>query len=121
MGPDARIDLGAIEVHKNVLADIATAAIKDVEGVTPARYELAERVMAWLGRSFNSAVEVRADVAGQVSLVIKVKVRYGLNLAEVSQKVQDKVLTAVERMADIDLKDVDVSIEGIERGESCGS
>jgi uncharacterized alkaline shock family protein YloU len=48
--------------------------------------------------------------------VVKVLVLYGVNLSEISRKVQDGVMTAVEKMADINLRDVDVSIQGINRG-----
>ena len=103
-------------MHKRVIADICTAAINEIEGVTMARNVALEDVCGLVGVRKNSAVDVRMDPNGQVSVVVKVMVRYGINLADVSRRVQDVVMTAVEKMADINLKDVDVSIQGIERG-----
>ncbi len=110
------MNLGIIQVHKRVIADICTAAISEVEGVSMARNVMLEDLCGFVGSRKNSAVDVRMDASGQVSVVVKVMVRYGLNLADVSRRVQDVVMTAVEKMADINLKDVDVSIQGIERG-----
>ncbi len=116
MRPENKVNLGVIQVHKRVIADICTAAIMEIEGVAMARHVLLEDIFGLLGKHKNSAVEVRMDANGQVSVVVKVLVRYGINLAEVSRRIQDAVMTAVEKMADINLRDVDVSIQGIERG-----
>ena len=116
MRPENSINLGVIQVHKRVIADICTAAIAEVGGVSMARNAMFEDVCGVFGVRKNSAVNVRVDAHGQVSVVLKVLVRYGTNLADVSRRIQDVVMTAVEKMADINLKDVDVSIQGIERG-----
>ena len=116
MRPDAKVDLGVIQVHKNVIADICTAAILDVDGVSIARNETLDGILSTFGVRNNSGVDVVVDPAGQVSVVVKVNVRYGLNLAETSRRIQDVVMTAIEKMADINLRDVDVNIQGIERG-----
>jgi len=118
MRPENSINLGTIQVHKRVVADIASAAVAQVDGVTMARNDALEGALGLLGIRYNSAVDVRIDPRGQVSLVIKVNVRFGMNLAEVSRRIQDAVMTASERMADINLRDVDVSIQGIERGQA---
>jgi uncharacterized alkaline shock family protein YloU len=115
MRSDAKVDLGVIQVHKNVIADICTVAIEDVQGVSIARNETLDGFLSAFGVRNNSGVDVLVDSVGQVSVVVKVDVRYGLNLAEVSRRVQDVVMTAVEKMADINLRDVDVNIQGIER------
>lgn len=118
MRPENKVNLGVIQVHKRVIADIASAAVAQIEGVTMAHNESLENALGLFGVRHNSAVEVRVDERGVVSLVIKVNVKFGMNLADVSRKVQDVVMTSVEKMADINLRDVDVSIQGIERGQS---
>jgi uncharacterized alkaline shock family protein YloU len=117
MRPENNINLGVIQVHKRVVADIASAAIAQVDGVSMARNEVLEGALGLFGIRYNSAVDVNLDPRGQVSLIIKVNVRFGLNLADTSRRIQDVVMTSVERMADINLRDVDVSIQGIEGGK----
>jgi uncharacterized alkaline shock family protein YloU len=115
MRPDLKVDLGAIQVHRRVIADICLVAIQEVDGVAPARNDTLDGFMALVGIKNNSAVEVLVDERGQVSVIIKVNIRYGLNLSDTSRRIQDAVMTAVEKMADINLRDVDVSIRGIEK------
>ncbi|MBF0619239.1 MAG: Asp23/Gls24 family envelope stress response protein [Candidatus Omnitrophica bacterium] len=116
MRPESGINLGVIQVHKRVIADICTAAIADIQGVSMANNSFVDGVLGVFGVRHNSAVDVRVDTRNQVSVVVKVAIRYGFNLSETSRKIQDTVMTAIEKMADINLKDVDVSIQGVERG-----
>jgi uncharacterized alkaline shock family protein YloU len=118
MRNQGKISLGTVQVHKRVIADICAAAVGGIEGVTMAHNDRLEGFMDLFGARVNSSVDVTVDAAGQVSVIIKVLVRYGLNLSDVARRVQDDVMTAVEKMADINLKDVDVSIQGIERGQA---
>ena len=116
MRPENKVNLGVIDVHTNVIADICSAAVMDIDGVSLARQEWVEGVWGVVGMRKNTAVDVRVDVSGHVSVVVRVDIRYGKNLAETSRRIQDVVMTAVEKMADINLHDVDVSIQGINRG-----
>lgn len=116
MRPENKVDLGVIQVHTNVIADICSAAIADLEGVSLAHNEPLEGLASMVGYRLNTAVDVRVEASGQVSVVVKVILCYGMNLPETSRRIQDAVMTAVERMADINLRDVDVSIQGINRG-----
>ncbi|MBF0388343.1 MAG: Asp23/Gls24 family envelope stress response protein [Candidatus Omnitrophica bacterium] len=122
MRPENKVDLGVIQVHTNVIADICSLAIAEIEGVTLFRNDPLEGLASLVGVRLNTAVEVRVEASGQVSVVVKVILRYGLNLPETSRRIQDAVMTAVEKMADINLRDVDVSIQGINKGvASCVS
>ena len=116
MHPENNVNLGVVQLHTNVIADICAAAIADIDGVTLSRNELKEGLLSLFGIRRNTAVDVRLDPSGHVSLVVRVDVRYGLNLAETSRRIQDAVMTAVEKMADVNLRDVDVGIQGILRG-----
>jgi uncharacterized alkaline shock family protein YloU len=115
MRADAKVNLGIVQVHKRVIADICAVATLEVEGISLARNKTLEGFLGFWGVRYNSSVEVVLDANAQVSVIIKVVVRYGMNLSDISRRVQDVVMTAVERMTDINLKDVDVSIQGIER------
>ncbi len=116
MHPENKVNLGVVQVHTNVLADICAAAIADIDGVTLSRNDQKEGLLSLVGIRRNTAVDVRMEPSGHIALVVRVDVRYGLNLAETSRRIQDAVMTAVEKMADINLRDVDVNIQGIQRG-----
>ncbi len=91
-------EYGNINVSKNALNDIANLACLKVEGVYPVK------------KDSNVATCVYKDDELKVSLSIKVK--QGVDVMKVSNKVQSKVFEAIGEMTGLDCKTVDVEIEG---------
>ena len=71
-------------------------------------------LLGWKG---FPGIIVGVDKNNQVSIEVKVQVHYGLNIPDIARHVQDAIRTAIENTVDIDLKDVNVNIQGIERGK----
>ncbi len=117
MGKEDKIDLGTIQIHKNVLVDIAHSAIKEIEGVSLAPGDVGGQVFALFSKKETSGIRVFIDRDNQVSIEVKIKVRYGLNIPDVARQVQDAIREAVQQTADIKLNDIHVSIQRIERGQ----
>ena len=115
MNLDDKVDIGAVQIHKKVIGDIAVSALRDVEGVTLSSFEPMSRLFQMFGYKNFPSVIINIDKENQVSVEIKVNVRYGMNIADVARQVQDTVRAAVERMVDINLKEINVNIQGIER------
>ena len=116
MRDDDKIDIGLVQVHKKVIGDIAVSALKDIDGVKLAESELVGKIFALFGHKHFPAVIVNIDKDNQATVEIKVIVRYGMHVGDVSRQIQDMVRVAVERMLGIHLKEVNVNIQGIERG-----
>ena len=115
MNSDNKVDIGAVQIHKKVIGDIAVSALKDVEGVSLSSFEPMSRFFQLFGYKNFPSVIVNIDKDNQVSVELKVNVRYGMNIADVARHVQDVVRAAVERMMDINLREINVNIQGIER------
>ena len=111
-----KVDLGSIQIHKHVIADIAANAIKDVKGLSLAGNDVVGRIQELLGIKKYSGISVFVDKNNQVIVEIKVCIAYGLNIPDVAAQAQDLVREVIERTVDIDLKDVNINIRGIERG-----
>ncbi len=111
------IDLGSIKIHKKVIADIAVNAIAELEGVSLPSGDLWGQFLEVTGIKKYPAITVTVEQNGQTSVEMKVLIRYGLNLPETALRVQEVVREAIQRSVEIDLKDVNVNIYGIERGE----
>jgi len=47
---DQKVDLGSIQIHKKVIADIAAAALSEIEGVTLSLRSWRNRLMEFVGR-----------------------------------------------------------------------
>lgn len=110
-----RVDMGTITIHKKVIADIVAAAINEVPGVsllTKDPWANFKEILGWLS---VPGVVVSITENNQVTIEVRVIIRYGINLPDAARQTQDAVRAAIEKTVDIDLKDVNVSIQGIER------
>jgi uncharacterized alkaline shock family protein YloU len=114
---DGKIEFGSIQIHKKVLADIAASVIKDIDGVTIAPKDPWTKVRESFGRKNYNGIEVTIDKDNQVSIAAKVCVRYGIYIPDIARQVQDSVRRAIERTTDISLRDVNINIQSIERGQ----
>jgi uncharacterized alkaline shock family protein YloU len=108
-------DLGTIKIHKNVIASIASLASCEIEGVKRIGSGLRNRVLALLGRKAFSNIGVRIDKDAEVRVVVPLVIKFGYNIPEVASKVQENVRSALERMTDVSVKDVNVNVLEIEK------
>ena len=122
MIPDQKVDLGSVQIHKKVIADIAAAALSEIDGVSLSTRNWRYQFLEFLGRKEFPGIHVQIDRNSQVSLELKVYIRYGINIPDMALQVQEAVRRVVERTTDINLKEVNVNIQGIvqavERGKS---
>ena len=116
MSQEQRVDLGFVKIHKRVIADIAASALKEVDGVKLASEGLVGEFFDLIGLRHFPDIVVTIDKDNQVNVEMKVRIRYGINISDVSKQIQDEVRTAAERTIDITLRDIQVNIQGIERG-----
>lgn len=116
MNRENKLDIGFVQIHKKVIGDIAASALADVQGVKLASFGIISKLFEIVGLKNYPSVNVNIDDDNQVSVEIKVSIQYGLNVPDVARQVQDVVRAAVERSVDINLREVNVNIQGIERG-----
>ena len=117
MSQPQEIDLGSVQVHKKAIADIASSALREIDGVHLVENDFKTTILDILGIKGYSGIVVTEDESRQVSMELKIVVRYGLNVPEIAREVQDLVRAAVLKSIDIHLKDVIVNVQGIEREE----
>ncbi len=117
MKQNFRLDFGTVQIHKKAIAEIAMSALDDMEGVRLADPTFPEKFLAMVQDRAHSSIDVFVDDNNEVSLELRVFVRYGLHIPDVARQVQDGVRAAICKTVDIILKDVNVNIQGIERGE----
>ena len=116
MSRENKVDIGFVQIHKKVIGDIAASALIEVQGVKIASLGVMSKFFELIGHKNFPSVTVTIDSDNQVSVEIKVSIQYGLNVPDVARQVQDVVRAAVERAVDINLKEVNVKIQAIERG-----
>jgi uncharacterized alkaline shock family protein YloU len=117
MGEINRVDLGSVKIHKRVIAEIVCAAMKDIDGMDLISRNLAQGLQSWAGIPQYPGVSVRIDKNNQTSVEINVHVRYGLHIPHIAQHAQDVIRRALGKAVDIDVKDVNINVQGITKGD----
>ncbi|MBN2831536.1 MAG: Asp23/Gls24 family envelope stress response protein [Candidatus Omnitrophica bacterium] len=113
---ESRTDLGLIRVHKNAISSVASIAALDIPGVKSLNRSLRVKIMDLLGNKGNSDIRVEINKNEEVRIDIPIFVKYGFNIPEVANAVQENVRIALEKMSNLSVKDINVNVVGIERG-----
>ena len=105
--------LGEVQIADEVVAIIAGLAATEVEGVDSMAGNITNEPVGKLGRK-NLSKGVKVDVTEEhVSVDLSLNIKYGYKIPAVSEKVQDRVKTAIENMTGLMVLDVNVKIAGV--------
>jgi len=107
-------DLGRIEVSRQVIASIAGHSANECYGIVAMaarglRDGLAERLQR---ENLHRGVEVKVDEDG-IEIDLYVVVEYGVRIVEVARSLQDAVRYQCEKTLGINVKQVNVNVQGI--------
>ena len=105
---------GDIVIANEVIAVISGIAAMEVEGVASMAGNATRELISKIGiKTLSKGVE--AEVIENVATVnVTLNLKYGYNIVQVSQKVQDKVKVAIENMTGLTVADVNVRVAGVE-------
>jgi len=113
---DVVSDLGAVKIHKEVIAAIASIAVSETDGAIKLKSDLRSSLSEFLGKKDYPGITVVFDKTNQVTLEVRINVKYGYHIPEVAGKVQENIRTSIEKMTDLHINDININIQGIERG-----
>ena len=109
-------ELGLIKIHNNVIASIAYLATLEVEGVSRVCDNIKSTALNFIGKKTKSgAIDARTDKGDSVSIVVPIVVKYGYNIPDIAQKIQEKIRVAVEESTDLSPKEIIIKIKGVEK------
>ena len=105
--------VGEVQIADEVVAIIAGLAATDVEGVASMGGNITNELVSKLGMK-NLSKGVKVDVTEEhVSVDLSLNMKYGYNIPDVSEKVQDRVKTAIENMTGLHVLDVNIKIASV--------
>ena len=108
--------LGEVQIADEVVANIASLAANEVEGVAHTANHMKNELSGRL-RMKNLSKGVKVDVLeGVVTVFVVLTLKYNYNIMEVSKKVQIKVKDAIENMTGLEVADVNIKVAGVEMG-----
>ena len=106
--------LGEVHVADEVVAIIAGLAATEVEGVASMAGNITNELVSKLGMK-NLSKGVKVEVAEEtVSVEVALNISYGYSIPEVSEKVQEKVKSAIETMTGLSVAIVNVRIATVD-------
>lgn len=112
---ESRSDLGVIKIHKKVIASIASLASMEIEGIKRVGGDVKTNIYELFGKQSLAGIKVDIDKNGEVRLEIPLIVKYGFNLPETANKVQENVHRTLEKMTNLSIKDININIQSIEK------
>lgn len=105
--------LGEVQIADEVVAIIAGLAATEVEGVDSMAGNITNELVGKLGMK-NLSKGVKVEVTEEhVSVDLSLNIMFGYNIPAVSEKVQDRVKTAIENMTGLTVLDVNIKIAGV--------
>ena len=107
-------NLGEVKIADEVVAIIAGLAAMEVDGVASMSGNATRELISKLGmKSLSKGVKVDV-LEGIVTVSLKLNLKYGYNVMDICQKVQEKVKAAIENMTGLEVSDVNVAIAGVD-------
>lgn len=108
-----RNDAGEIKIANEVIISIAEQALNEIQGIALGSV-VDSFVEKLVKKSTSGGVKVYLDEEKKtVDMDVHVSMQYGMNILEVSWKIQDAVKKNVEAMTDIDVCKVNVFVDGV--------
>lgn len=110
-------NLGEIKIADEVVAIIAGLAATEVEGVSSMTGNATRELVSKLGmKSLSKGVKVDV-LEGIVTVSLVLNLKYGYNIKDTTQKVQEKVKAAIENMTGLEVADVNIRVAGVDMPE----
>lgn len=113
LNAEAAVDGGTVNISDEVVAVIASMAANEVEGIASMVSGVAGGFAELLGmKNLSKGVRTVRD-GNTVSIYLSVIVEYGAKIPDISWQLQNKVKNDVEAMTGLEVKSVNLSVEGI--------
>ena len=110
--------IGEVQIADEVVAIIAGLAATEVEGVDSMAGNITNELVGKLGMK-NLSKGVKVTVTEEhVSVDLSLNMQYGYSIPAVSEKVQDKVKTAIENLTGLTVLEVNIKIAGVNMDEN---
>ena len=104
---------GQIQISDEVISIIAGTAAAETEGVSLPSSAPVSSVKGFFGKK-NQSKGVKVTVEENTALIeIEVVVKFGINIKNACEEVQQKVKNAVETMTGLTVSEVNVHVQGV--------
>jgi uncharacterized alkaline shock family protein YloU len=107
--------MGLVQVHHKVLEEIVYTSMRGIDGIRLGKRGGWAALGNWISGVKYPGIHVRVRPNNEAHVEVRVFVRYGLNIPQLARRVQDSVKSALERTTEVNVKEVNVNIRGVDR------
>ena len=105
--------MGEVKIADEVVAIIAGLAATEVEGVASMAGNITNELVSKLGmKNLSKGVKVSVE-NGVVKVDLTLNIDYGYSVPKTSEKVQERVKSAIENMTGLTVSDVNIRIASV--------
>ena len=107
-------DIGTISITEDVMLKVVGYAALECYGIVAMSSKRAkDGIVEWLGReNLSKGVQIR-NVGDMLDVDLFIVVEYGISIAEVCKTIVDQVRYKLESMTGMQVRKVNISVEGI--------
>ena len=106
-------EMGNIHISEEVLAVIAAAAAREVDGVSSlAGGQSGDQTESLAGKKLSRSINIQVNDEA-LTIRVAVLIKYGYVIPDVGQAVQDAVASAVENTTGLKVANVNVHVAGV--------
>ena len=107
-------NMGQVQIADEVVAIIAGLAATEVEGVASMAGNITNELVSKLGKkSLSKGIRVKVE-DGIVNVNVALNIAYGYSVPKTSEKVQERVKSAIENMTGLEVADVNIHIASVD-------
>jgi uncharacterized alkaline shock family protein YloU len=113
-------DQGNIHVSDKILSEISELVLRDIEGVAKLSGRLSSELIDVLGNNLieelgtdniDSGIIIKSEEGTVLDIYLYVK--EGYQIVDVAREVQEKVFCTIKNMTDIEVKTINVHVDGM--------
>ena len=115
MNVDSKSNSGTVKIHKSVIVSIAAIAALEIDGVKKIAWAADFNLFRFLGLKSSEEIKVEFSKNDEINLEIPLVVKYGCNIPEIAENVQENVRQALEKTLDKPPRNITINIQGIDK------
>ncbi len=109
--------IGEVKIADEVITVIAAIAATDTKGVAKLYGNITNDLVSKLGfQKLSKGIRTKV-VDGKVAVDMSLELDYGVSIKSVSERVQERVKTAIENMTGLEVTEVNIRIAGVSMEE----
>ena len=110
---EKKTELGVVKINNEVIASIAKSAALEVDGVIGIKRNPLTLLNDFINKGYNNK-GIKLEISeNEVKVGITVVVKYGINIPEIANAVQENIRTTIEEMTGLLVSEVNVNIADI--------